>query len=65
VSAGGRSLLDRLAAAARARQLVLTHLRSVDEAWLLVRNADAARAFDGPIHLATPNREFYVRASRL
>jgi ribonuclease BN (tRNA processing enzyme) len=50
----------QVAAAAQAGQLVLTHFRSADRAWLEARRADAERIFDGPVHLATPNREFEV-----
>ena len=51
----------QVAAAARAGQLVLTHFRSTDKAWLRARRADALLAFGGPVHLATPNSEFEVR----
>jgi ribonuclease BN (tRNA processing enzyme) len=50
----------RAARAAGARALVLTHFPSADPGWLLARRDEAAREFDGVIHLARPAATFTV-----
>jgi ribonuclease BN (tRNA processing enzyme) len=50
----------RAAAAAGAGQLVLTHLGSADPQWARARQADAARVFTGPVHLARPGAHYPV-----
>lgn len=49
------------AAAAGVGELVLTHFVTSDPDWLEARRKDAMRAFDGPVHLASPGRRFEVR----
>jgi ribonuclease BN (tRNA processing enzyme) len=49
------------AAAAGVGELVLTHFVTADPEWLEARRADAQRSFDGPVHLASPGRQFEVR----
>jgi ribonuclease BN (tRNA processing enzyme) len=51
----------RVATAAGAGQLVLTHFASTDPAWTQARREDAARHYAGPIHVAAPGRRFLVR----
>jgi len=53
-----------VAAAAGVGELVLTHFVTADPEWLAARRADAQRAFDGPVHLATPGRQFEVQSRR-
>lgn len=48
----------RAATAAGARQLVLTHLPSGDDATATARRAAAQALFAGPVHLATPGAAF-------
>jgi ribonuclease BN (tRNA processing enzyme) len=50
-----------VAAEAGVGELVLTHFVTADPEWLEARRADAQRAFDGPVHLASPGRRFEVR----
>ncbi|MCK9904030.1 MBL fold metallo-hydrolase [Parafrankia colletiae] len=50
-----------VASAAGVGQLVLTHFVTAEPAWLQARKADAERAFDGPVHLATPAGRFAAR----
>jgi ribonuclease BN (tRNA processing enzyme) len=50
-----------VAAAAGVGELVLTHFITANPEWLAARRADAQRAFDGPVHLASPGRQFEVR----
>lgn len=50
-----------VAATAGVAELVLTHFVTDDPTWLAARRSDAERAFDGPVHLATPGRRFEVR----
>lgn len=50
----------RAATAAGVRHLVLTHHKSIDDAWLNARHADATRVFDGPVDLAVPGATYDV-----
>jgi len=55
------ALAGEVAAAAGVGELVLTHFITADPEWLEARRADAKRAFDGPVRLASPGRQFEVR----
>jgi len=50
----------RVAAAAGAGQLVLTHFGSADPQWTHARKADAERVFTGPVHLAQPGTHYPI-----
>ncbi len=54
----------RVARAAGVRTLVLTHFPSSDADWLRARRDEAARAFAGAVHLASPGMTFEIGSSR-
>lgn len=55
----------RAARAAGVKTLVLTHFPSAAPDWLLARRAEAAREFDGAIHLARPGATFEIGPGQL
>jgi ribonuclease BN (tRNA processing enzyme) len=64
---GNRGYLYAREAAELARNagvgaLVLTHVTTDNESWLDARRREAARIFDGPVHIARPGRHFDIPA---
>jgi ribonuclease BN (tRNA processing enzyme) len=57
LSAGQAGQLAQLAGV---RELILTHFSTCEPSWLRDLQADASRAFDGPVHLAAPGSFFEV-----
>lgn len=56
--------VGRVAAAAGARSVVLTHFGSAQDQWQQARRDEVSAEFDGPVHLSRPGMRFSVPAEQ-